>query len=143
MVSVGVVKSVNGIMAKVLVEAEGGVCDHCEKEACDINVRGVETEAVNLIRAKVGQKVKVDMKTYTYLKGTLILFVLPVLALLLGAIFGEVYLPAYFQGADHDLLSATGGFLLFLVSLVFVKLLSGRMEKKTEHKSVIESVIEG
>jgi sigma-E factor negative regulatory protein RseC len=143
MMSVGVVRSVNGRMAKVFMEVGAGCCDHCEKEACDIDARGVETEAVNSIDAKVGQKVRVDMQTFTYLKGVMVLYVLPVLALLFGAIAGRVYLPAYFHGTGPDILSAAGGFLSFLASLVLVKLLSGRMEKKTEHKPVIQSIIEG
>jgi sigma-E factor negative regulatory protein RseC len=143
MMSVGVVRSVNGRMAKVLVEAGGGCCDHCGKEACDINTRGVETEAVNLVDAKVGQKVRVDMKTFTYLKGVMLLYVLPVLALLFGAVSGRVYLPAYFHSAGPDVLSAAGGFLSLFASLVLVRVLSGRMDKKTEHKPVIESIITG
>ena len=143
MMTVGVVKSVNGRMAKVFVETGPGCCDHCEKETCDINERGVETEAVNLVDAQVGQKVTVDMKTVTYLKGVMVLYVLPVLALLFGALAGRVALPAYFYGTDPDILSAAGGFLSFLASLALVKLLSGRMEKKTEHKPVIEAIIDG
>jgi sigma-E factor negative regulatory protein RseC len=143
MVTVGVVKSLSGGSAKVLLEADASCCDHCAKETCDINAHGVETEAVNLAHAKVGQKVKVEMKTFTYLKGALILYVLPVLALLAGAFLGDVYLPEFFDRSNPDLLSAAGGFLLFLLSLILVKFLSGRMERKTEHKSVIEEIIEG
>ncbi len=139
---VGIVKSVEGSTAKVLVEAGAGCCDQCQKGACDISTRGVETEAFNLARAKVGQKVNVDMKTVTYLKGAIIFYVLPVFALFIGAILGWDYLPVYFRTVDPNLLSAGGGFSLLLISLVFVKVLSGRMEKKTEHRSVIESVIE-
>lgn len=143
MISVGVVRSVNGRMARVFMEVGAGCCDHCEKDACDVDARGVETEAVNLIDAKVGQKVRVDMKTFTYLKGIVVLYVLPVVALLFGAVAGRMYLPAYFHGTSPDILSAAGGFLLFLASLALVKLVSGTMEKKTEHKPVIESIIEG
>jgi sigma-E factor negative regulatory protein RseC len=142
METVGVVKSVHGTMARVLMETGPSCCAHCEKGSCDIEINGVETEAVNLVQAKVGQKVKVDMKTGTYLKGALLLYVLPVAALFIGALLGAAWLPAYFHGANDNLLSAAGAVFLFLVSLVIVKLLSGRMEKKTENKSVIEAVIE-
>ncbi|MEJ2697513.1 MAG: SoxR reducing system RseC family protein [Candidatus Sulfobium sp.] len=139
---IGIVKSIDGSTARVFVEEGPGCCDQCRKDTCDISARGVETEAFNLARAKVGQKVNVDMKTVTYLKGTLIFYVLPVLALFIGAILGWDYLPSYFGATDPNLLGAAGGFFLFLLSLIFVKLLAGRMEKKTEHRSVIESVIE-
>lgn len=142
MESVGIVKSIHGPLAVVLVEMRGGCCEHCEKETCDIDEKGVETEAVNEARAQVGQKVKVVMKSHTYLRGALILYVLPVCALFIGAVVGKMYLPAYFQGPDSDLLAAFGGFSAFFLSLIFVKLLSNRMDRKIEYKSVIESIIE-
>lgn len=142
MESVGIVKSTNGHMAKVLVEMQGGCCDQCEKQSCDIAEKGIETETVNTARAVVGQKVKVVMTPHTYVKGALLLYVLPVVALILGAIIGQMYLPAFMSSADPELLAALGGFALFFLSLLIVSLLSARMEKKTEYKSVIESIVE-
>jgi positive regulator of sigma E activity len=68
--------------------------------------------------------------------------VLPVFALFAGAVLGRTYLPGYFKGTTPDALSAAGAFMLFLVSLLIAKLLSGKMGKKTEYKPVIESIIE-
>lgn len=142
MFMVGIVMSVDGATAKVLVETDGGCCDHCEKEICYIKSRGIEMEALNLVHARVGQKVKLKMKTITYLKEVLLLFILPVFALLLGILLGRVYLPVYIHGIGADVLSAVGGFVLFGISLVLAKLLSRGMGKKIEHKPVIESIIE-
>jgi sigma-E factor negative regulatory protein RseC len=142
MESVGIVKSTDGHMAKVIVEMQGGCCDKCEKQSCDIAEKGVETEAVNAARAVEGQKVKVVMTPHTYVQGALVLYVFPVVALILGAIIGQMYLPSFMSIADPELLAALGGFVLFFVSLIIVKILSDRMEKKTEYKSVIQSIIE-
>jgi sigma-E factor negative regulatory protein RseC len=143
MVTVGMVKSVEGATAKVVIETGASCCENCVKGSCDVEARGIETEAVNLVHAKAGQKVRVDMKTYTYIKGAIILYVLPVVALFAGAFLGKFYLSDYFGSINSDLLSAVGGIFLFLFSLPLVKVLSAKMEKKTEHKSVIESIIEG
>jgi sigma-E factor negative regulatory protein RseC len=142
MESVGIIKSKKGIMARVIVEMSGGCCDHCEKETCDITETGIETEAINEARAVVGQKVKVVMKSYTYIKGAIVLYILPIFALISGAILGKIYLPAYIKGIDNELHAVIGGFFSFFISLIFVKILSGIMEKKTEYKSVIKSIIE-
>ncbi len=142
MESTGIVKSTDGLIARVLVEINGGCCEHCEKETCDISEKGVETEALNTVSARVGQKVKVVMKPHTYFKGALILFIIPVFALITGALLGKIYLPAHYSGVDADLLSAIGGFLAFFTSLLFVKILSGRMNKKNEYKPIIESIME-
>lgn len=141
MEEIGVVKSINGATARVMVERKSA-CDHCEKDTCDITESGIETEAINSAGAAVGQRVRVVMKPYTYLKGALILYVLPVFALFSGAIFGKLYLPKVFNALNTDLLSALGGFFFFIISLLLVKALSMRMNKNTEYKSVIEEILE-
>lgn len=142
MTNIGIVKSVYGNMAKVFVGAGPGCCESCGA-SCDLeSTRGVETEAVNLVHAKVGQKVRIDMKTLTYLKGLMVLYVLPIVALLTGAVLARAYLPAYFSGTSPEVLSAAGGFSLFMISLLTARLFSRKMGKKTEDKPVIKSIIE-
>jgi sigma-E factor negative regulatory protein RseC len=140
---IGIVKSIDGVIAKVVVARKSSCCESCEKETCDIPENGVETEAINAAGAKVGQKVKVVMKSYTYVKGAMIIYVFPVVALIAGAILGKMYLPSFWRGVDSDLLAALAGFLMLFTSLILVKIISSRMEKNTENKSVIESVVEG
>ena len=141
MTNVGVVKSVEGNLAKVFVG--GGCCGSCQKDSCDIGTaRGHETEAINLVHAKVGQKVRIDIKALAFLKGVLVLYALPFIALLTGAILGRAYLPAYFRVTSPVVLSAAGGFFLFLISLLSARFYSRKMEKKAEDKPVIESIIE-
>jgi sigma-E factor negative regulatory protein RseC len=143
MQEIGTVKSLDGINATVMISRKGGPCDHCTQETCTVPEEGIETVAVNSAGAKVGQKVKIVMKTYTYVKGAILIFILPVFALITGAILGKIYLPSFFTGTDSDLLAAAGGFLFFFASLIIVKLITSRMEKKTETKSVIESIMKG
>jgi sigma-E factor negative regulatory protein RseC len=142
MQEIGIVKDTDGIFARVVIGRKNSCCESCEKETCDIPENGVETEAINTANAKIGQKVKVVMKTQTYIKGILILYALPILAFFTGAVLGEMYLPRIFGGTDSQLLAAFGGFFLFFASFGLIKTLSKRLEKKTENKSVIEAVIE-
>jgi sigma-E factor negative regulatory protein RseC len=139
----GIVKSVNGATAIVKVSKKTSCCESCEKDICDISEDGIETEAINEAGAKTGQKVKLVMKSYTFVKGAIVIYIIPVSALIAGAILGNLYLPGHFSETDPDLLAVLGGFLLFFASLVLVKLIVSRMEKKTEYKSVIESIMEG
>ena len=141
MTNVGIVKSVEGNMAKVCVVAGPGYCESCHhRDICDIETGGIE--AVNLVNAKVGQKVRINIKTLTRLKEVLVMYLLPIVALLTGAVLGRSYLPAYFRGTSTELLSAAGGFFLFLITLLMARLFSRKMEKKAEKKPVIESIIE-
>ena len=141
MTSIGIVKSVNGSTAQVLVERGVSCCDNCTQDYCDISTSGIETEAFNTVHAQVGQKVRVSMKPYTYAKGALLLYVLPVAALFAGALLGAAFLPSLFPGTTPDLLAAVGGFALFAGSLPPIFLFSRRMERKTENRSIIEAIL--
>ena len=68
MEEVGVVISIDGVMAKVAVPRKS-VCEGCTSTACKPGDQSMEIEALNKVNAGVGQKVKVITKSYTYLKG--------------------------------------------------------------------------
>ena len=138
----GIVKNTEGVNATVILSRQSSCCENCMKDSCDIPANGIETVALNAAGANTGQKVKVVMKSYTYYKGALLIYVLPVVALVAGAVLGKVYLHSYFGGIDSDLLAACSGFLLFLGSLAVTKLILNRSEKRTESRSVIESIVE-
>lgn len=142
MEEIGVVKSINGTIANVLVSRQASPCENCTQDTCTIPEKGLETEAINEIGAKVGQKVRIVMTTDTFYKGALLLCVLPIAALIGGAIAGKMYLPLYINVKDSDLLAALGGFVALILSVAVIKIIMSRLNKNTEHKSVIESIME-
>ena len=86
--NIGIVKSVHGNMARVIVVEGPGCCESCH--SCDINTAsGSETEAINLAHAKAGQKVRINIKAFAFFKEVLVLYALPVVALLTGAVLGR------------------------------------------------------
>jgi len=143
MQEIGIVKSVDGTIAKVLVSRKGSPCENCSQDTCTIPEKGLEAEAINEIGAKVGQKVKIVMTTYTFYKGALLIYALPIVALIGGAIAGKLYLPIYINVKDSDLLAALGGFIALILSFVVIKIIMSRSNRKTEYKSVIKSIVEG
>jgi len=139
MEEVGIVSRTDGVMATVVVERKSA-CDQC-RQGCRVSDSGAEIEALNVARASVGQTVRVKMKPYTYLKGSILVYGFPALALILGAVAGREWLPVLVPSVDRDLLSAFCGFLALLVSFVLVKAATSRAEKRTEYKPVIEEII--
>lgn len=137
---IGIVKNIDGVIAIVFVERKSA-CDSC-KAGCKVSDSGAEIEAINNAKASVGQKVKVVMKPYSYLKGSMLVYGIPALALIIGAIIGKEFLSVYFENVDPDITSAISGFALFILSFVIVKLWSSRLEKKTEYKAVIAEILE-
>lgn len=144
---IGVVSRIDGVTATVVVEKRR-TCEGCkENQSCGIDSGGdenqtIEISALNIAGAKVGQMVKVTAKSFTYVKGTLLVYGLPAAALLLGAVFGKYLLHSMFKASNPETLSAFSGFSAFLISFVILKIISRRLEKKTENTPIIEHIIE-
>jgi sigma-E factor negative regulatory protein RseC len=140
MEEIGSVKSIQGPMATVTVTKKSA-CEHCTAGTCHLADEGAELEALNEAQAAVGQKVRVELQAYSYLKGSMMVYGLPALALVVGAVLGKELMPRY-MSLDSDLLSAIFGFGAFGLSLVLVKIWSSRAEKETKYRPVIKEIIE-
>lgn len=137
----GVVTKVNGNMARVIVQKRGA-CDGCQAQGtCQATDKGMEIEALNLAQAREGQEVKVSIKEATYLKGTMLVYGLPLALFIAGAIVGKNIGENYFQEYNSDLIAAVTGFAALVVSLIGIKAWAKQTEKKIEYKPVIEKVM--
>ncbi len=141
MEEIGVVKSVQGALAKVSVPRKS-VCEGCTAGTCKPEEQSMEIEAVNRARAKVGQKVRVVIKTYTYLKGSILVYGIPAIALIAGAVLGKEIFSQQFKETDPDIISAIFGFSAFLLAFLGIKIWSIKAGKKTESNPVIEEILE-
>lgn len=138
---IGVVKSLEGVLAKVDVPKKSA-CEGCTAGTCKPDEQCMEIEALNQAGAKVGQRVKITVKSITYMKGTLLVYGLPALFLVLGAVIGKELMSKVFPGADPDVLSAVFGFGACAISFIIVKLWSDAAGKKIESKPVIEEILD-
>jgi sigma-E factor negative regulatory protein RseC len=141
MEEIGVVNRVDGPKAFVTVKRQSA-CDACAAgSACKVSDSGAEIEAFNAVNAEVGDKVKISFKAFTYLKGTLLIYGIPALALVMGAVVGKEYLRDLFPSSDPDILSAFAGFGFMIASFVVVKILIRKLEKKKELIPVVEEIV--
>lgn len=141
MEEIGVVKSIEGITACVSVPRKSA-CEGCTAGTCKPDEQSMEIEAFNKAKAKVGQRVVVTFKTYTYLKGTTIVYGIPAIALIIGAILGKELFSNIIKDIDPDMLSAIFGFSAFALAFLAIKIWSAVFEKKTESKPVIEKILD-
>lgn len=142
MEEVGVVKEVFGPKAIVTVQRQSG-CDSCPGgSVCKLSGNEAEIEAINEAKAKAGDTVRVAFKPYTYLKGTIFIYGIPSIMLIIGAIIGKEYLSRFLPAIDPDIVSAIGGFGLFVMSFLFMKVWMKRYEGKKEYMPVIEEIID-
>lgn len=137
---IGVVKSVKGMSAMVQIPKKSA-CEGCTMGICKPEDQGMEIEAFNEAGAKVGQRVRVAIKSYAYMKGTMVVYGLPAIMLVAGAVFGKEVMSRVFPESDPDILSAIFGFAAFILSFVIVKFWSGRASSKTESRPVIEEIL--
>ncbi|MBI4654665.1 MAG: SoxR reducing system RseC family protein [Nitrospirae bacterium] len=138
----GVVKQVEGNTARVLVQRKSE-CEKCASAGiCEPAQGGMEIEALNPIHAQVGQKVKVSIKPQAYLKGTMIVYAFPLIALITGAIIGKNIGDAYFKEVNSDLTAAILGFIFLAITFIIIKLWSKKVETKLEYKPVIEEILQ-
>ncbi len=137
----GVVTKTDGAMAKVAVQKRGA-CEGCAvRGVCETSDDGMEIEAFNPVQAQIGQTVKIFIKPQTYLKGTIIVYGIPLSAFIAGVIIGKNIGERYFKTISSDLVSFIAGFSALILSFVIVKAWSKKVETKVEYKPVIEEVL--
>jgi sigma-E factor negative regulatory protein RseC len=138
---IGIVTSTDGNTARVNVPKKT-TCEGCTAGTCTAGEQSMEIVAFNKAGAKTGQNVKVLIHSSAYLKGTMIIYGIPALALVLGAVFGKEFMPEFFIGTDPDILSAIFGFGFLGLSFVGVKIWSSLKADKTESGPVIEEILD-
>jgi sigma-E factor negative regulatory protein RseC len=137
---VGVVISVDCPTARVNVPKKSA-CEGCTAGVCLTGEQSMEIVALNKAGAKAGQKVRVNIRANVYMTSAMIIYGIPALALVLGAVFGKEVMPGFFTGKDPDVLSAIFGFGFLGLSFVVVKLWANRKTGKTESGPVIEEIL--
>lgn len=138
---VGIIKNIDGMTATVSIPRKSA-CEGCSFSACKTGKEGMLIEALNPVNARVGQKVRIVMKPYTYLKGSAIVYGIPAIALVSGAVLGKEVLSRYFVRTDPDILSAITGFIAFALSFLLIKVWSKKTAEKEDIKPVIEEILE-
>jgi sigma-E factor negative regulatory protein RseC len=137
----GVVQKTEGVMASVLVQKRGA-CEGCTSTGtCEVTHDGMVIEAINPVQAKPGQTVSIIISPISYLKGTMLVYGFPMIALIAGAIIGKNIGERFFGSASSDLAAAIAGFTAFIAAFLFARIWSRKAESKTENKPIIEKII--
>jgi sigma-E factor negative regulatory protein RseC len=113
----GIVVAVNGNIAKVAVES-GEHCSHCN--LCAAGSEGQRLiEAENTASASPKDRVSIEVRPGQIVKTSLIIYVVPLLALIGGVIVGNML--ADLTATDEDLLGIICGFAALGIALLGVK----------------------
>jgi sigma-E factor negative regulatory protein RseC len=97
---------------KALVRVQkSSCCSQCESQgACQVlGDKEMVVEVANDLQAQEGDHVEISVPTGSLLKLSLLVYVLPILALILGAYLGSALAPSY--RLSSNLASVLGGFI--------------------------------
>lgn len=132
---VGVVLEVSGNKAKVKTSRHSD-CENCG--ACPGN-QAMIVEAQNPVGAKPGQRVELEIKEVNMLKAAFIVYMLPLIAIFLGAL-GGTWIG---QELDYPVLmfQIIGGSLAFILSVVYIKFFDRASRGNSQMQPVITRII--
>jgi len=122
-----------------IVEVGGKYCETCSlKGHCLLSSqRERKIEAKNLINAKEGDLVIVNVPSKKYLSVTFIIYILPIIFMLIGAYAG-IKLGPMLRIKDPNLSPIIFGFSLLFLSFVLVRFLSNIINFKPEIEKIVE-----
>jgi len=128
-----------------VVKATGGEgCGSCGcRGACQALGGGTERKitAVNRAGATVGDQVLLTIGSGSFLKASFVVYLLPILALVVGSVIGQKYSSQIWAGGNPETVSVLTGLFCLAVSFLVIRLFNTRFTQSEKYYPVIEKVI--
>jgi len=131
----GVVIEANENIARVKTNRHGD-CKNCG--ACPGDNATV-LEVQNPLGAKPGQRVVFEIKEENMLKAAFVVYILPIIAIFLGAICGT-WLATKF-GQSNKMFQIGGAIIAFILSVLYVKVFDRATGKNNKIKPIITRIL--
>lgn len=115
-------------------------CRHCPSSgACQLGEdnESMRVEALNRAEGRLHDQVKIVTSAGTFLRSSFLLYIVPILALLVGAYSGQELGPAIYPAADPSLLSALTGVVCLVLSFLLIRLLTRRLQREHYMPTVV------
>jgi sigma-E factor negative regulatory protein RseC len=122
--------------------SQSSACKSCSaRNSCNGDSKGKvrEVEAINLVGAKVGDRIQISIRTGALLKATFLLYIFPVISMLCGGLAGNSL--GSYLGLKPSPAAALTAALAFLGAMIIVRLRAGRMALKLEYRPKITRII--
>ncbi len=136
----GTVAEIEGDIAKVAV-LKKSACEQCAASGVCHPGDQDYLEAANPLGAKRGQKVKVVLAPQVYLKASIILYGIPMVALVAGAIAGKNIALRFIGEQNSDLWAFLLGMACMIVSFFFIRSYNKKVEKTQKYKPMIVEIL--
>lgn len=131
----GIVIESNGNLAKVKVNRHGD-CKNCG--ACPGDNATV-LDVQNLLKAKPGQRVLFEIKEANMLKAAFVVYILPLIAILLGSLSGMLL--AEKIGEVEKIFEIGGGLVAFVLAVLYIKIFDKSTNSDSKMKPIITHIL--
>ena len=142
---VGVVVRVEGELAIVKTK-RSSMCDGCHSGGFCKALGGgsdMEVAARNEVGAQAGDEVRMTVASKTFLKASFLVYMVPVTALILGALLGTKVGPTLSPGASSDLFPVVFGLVFFFLSFVLMRVWAKGVRGGDQYCPVISEILYG
>jgi len=136
----GIVAEIEGNIAKVAI-LKKSACEQCAAAGVCHPGDQEYLEASNPLGAVKGQKVKVVVAPQVYLKASIILYGIPMAALIAGAIIAKNIAAQYVGDKGSDLWAFIAGIVCLVLSFLFIRSYNKKVEKTQKYKPVIIEIL--
>lgn len=141
---VGTVVELKSKHSAVVMCEKSSLCENCAASgACSIgdDDRQRLVTAHNPLRAVVGDRVKIAASTSVFLKSSFLIYIVPLIALVLGAVAGKLVGEMFISNVSPDLLSAIFGVFFMVGTFVIIRVGSQALKQENYMPKII-AVIE-
>ena len=115
----------------------GSACEGCSsKDTCHVTTtepgKEIEVEVLNAVSAREGDRVEISIPTSSFVQLTFLVYFVPVIAMVAGAVAGADLIPGYL-GVDTDAGAVMGGFAALALAVIFAKILNRGVETRERY----------
>jgi len=124
-----------------IITRRATACEGCsERHACHSlgGVQEVEIEVANPVHAEAGDTVMVAFKTSQLVKLSFMLYIFPIIAMVIGAVFGDAI--AANLNRDPSIFAAVFGILFFGIAMATIKLKDKQAKKTGQYQPEIVQI---
>ena len=138
----GIIIQVKGKTAVIKAERTSS-CDSCSSRDTCVAGSGKEMliEADNPVDAKPGERVIFTIGRGSVIKAGLILYLVPVVSLIIGAVLGATVGKAYFPSQNPDLVSGVTALIFLALTFIGLKAYSKAIEKRRDFRPHVLKVV--
>ena len=136
----GTVIELKGKSTAVVMCKKSSLCENCASDgSCMMsdNEHSRLIEVKNTLGACVGDNVRIATTTKSFLQSSFLLYIVPLIALVLGAVIGKLVGENLATGLDTNVLSAIFGVFFMIGSFVVLRVGSQALSKESYMPAIV------